>query len=227
MENFSSNNPIDSITKLSRYLKFTSLSFLGLGIGMLLILFLDGISLDNILGGITEILNGIESILYGLIFLMFANGLLKREKWAFYSLIILLSFNLIFSGRYLLFNFSFNSFESLIAILNFGVSSYFFYLLINGKKIFIEQSKEKIFDWFKNRRFLIMFFGIMGIIIINFIILLELPESFYYYYLHSIKGYPRSREILDYETFRETFKGEELPESEIKKLYESIWNSQK
>jgi hypothetical protein len=93
--------------------------------------------------------------------------------------------------------FSFQELDSLFAIIRLGIFGYFFYLLVNGREIFIAQPKEKISSWFRKPAFIT--------IIIIFIFVNLFP-----YIILIIKEYYRPK--ISTETLEFLLEGVDLPE---------------
>ena len=95
-----------------------------------------------------------QRIISGLVFLSLAQGLSKKEKWAFFIGFIV--FSLFFLQSILEIFFAGFSFALVISI---GFDILFFFLLIKGKQQFIEQPKEIISQWFRKPYFIIVVVG--------------------------------------------------------------------
>ena len=107
-------------------------------------------------------LSSVQQAISGLVFLGLAHGLLKKEKWAWYTALVIFILDLfsVFMEAFLI-EFSVGSFlYILIYILLFG-------LLFRGRRPFIEQPKEKIFQWFRKPYFLAVVAGTIVSILIS------------------------------------------------------------
>ncbi len=137
-----------SIETLSRLLRF--FGWLGIAIGFLFLI-------PDILSRTVSLLLGLstaQQFLNGIVFLSLAQGLSKKEKWAFYIGFIIFSLFLFQTIVKIFFaEFSF----VLVTVL--GIQIFFLFLLIKGKQQFIEQPKEKISQWFRSSYFIVVVAG--------------------------------------------------------------------
>lgn len=151
---------IDFIAKLSVWLRYVSLFFLLVGI----LGFLSGEYDFRFTDNIINFIENFQLIFIGLIFLSLSNNLIKKERWAFYSLVFLCCLIIFLHVTVLIFTFSFQSLGSLLSIIFVGVTIYWMYLLINGRRFLIEQPKEKISQWFHKPAFIFVIVITIGLL---------------------------------------------------------------
>lgn len=104
-------------------------------------------------------LSGVNFLIVSVISLCLAYGLSKREKWAWYSGLTLFTLGT-FQG------FLDILFESFIYIISLALAILCFVLLIQGRKQFFEQPRERISQWFRKPCFVIVFIGTLIVYII-------------------------------------------------------------
>ena len=113
--------------------------------------------IQTIFGGTVSLLLILSNTLWflnGLVFLFLAEGLSKKEKWAWYTALVIFILGLfsIFMEAFLI-EFSAGTFlYILIYILLFG-------LLLCGRQPFIEQPKEGVSQWFRKPYFVVVVAG--------------------------------------------------------------------
>lgn len=121
--------------------------------------------IQTIFGGTFSLLLIFGNILWflnGLVSLFLAEGLSKKEKWTWYTAFVIFILNLssVFIKSFFI-GFSIGTFLSiLIYILLLG-------LLLKGRKIFIEQPREKISQWLRKPYFIVVVTGSLILILIS------------------------------------------------------------
>ncbi len=98
----------------------------------------------------------------GLTNLCLAHGLSKKEKWAWYSGLVIFALGALSIIMQFFFRLSFRYIFALF------FSILLLYLLIKGKQIFIEQPKEKISQWFRKPHFIVVVVGT----VLNYLIII-------------------------------------------------------
>lgn len=145
--------PIETLSRLLRFF-----GWLSIAIGFLFLI-------PAILSQTVSLLLGLSNaqrFLSGIVFLSLAQGLSKKEKWAFYIGFIIFSLFLLQSIVKTFFaEFSF------VLVISFGIQIFFLFLLIKGKQQFIGQPKEKIFQWFRKPHFIVVVAGTLILYIIS------------------------------------------------------------
>jgi hypothetical protein len=98
-------------------------------------------------------LSNINFLIIGAVAVCLAHGLEKAKKWAWYSGAVLFTFG-IFQGLIATF------YKSPIYVVNLLLGILCISLLINGKKQFLEQqTREYIFQWFREPCFIMVLVG--------------------------------------------------------------------
>ena len=95
----------------------------------------------------------INFIIIGAVALCLAQGLAKREKWAWYSGVVFFALSILRG----LFDIFFS--QSLLNIISLLLPILFVTLLIIGRKLYLEEPREKISQWFHKPCFTIVVAG--------------------------------------------------------------------
>ncbi len=118
-------------------------------------------------------LTAIQTLMSGLVYLLLAHSLSKKEKWAwctgFFVFVVALSSNIII--QLLL------SGNLTAALLPLFFYTFFLYLLIRGRRDYIRQAKERNLRWFHNLYFVII---VAGVIVQQLIAVIMISHIFKY-----------------------------------------------
>jgi len=174
--------PVFEVELLSRYLKAFGVVFLIIAI----LEFLSEIQLEEIFQAIIhpikhgsstlKILGFVKELIIVFIFLFLSNGLKKGERWIYFLCLFIFCYNILSALIEVIFNFSFQSIDSLSSIFILATNIYFLYLLEFEKHYFFK--KESLSSLFKKPAFIIFIIGIVYIII--FPIVEEFISYLYY-----------------------------------------------
>ena len=114
-------------------------------------------------------LSVVQGIFGGVMFLVIAQALLSKEKWAWYMSIIL---TVIITPGELLLRFFTGGFNGLAFIFGIAFSVLFLVLLIKGRSVFVEQPPETFSQWLQKKPFVFALFALLVSVLISSIVFL-------------------------------------------------------
>jgi len=148
-----------SIETLILFFKF--FGWLGIVSGFLFLVVVIFIPDTFLFPGITSI----QAFLSGLVYLLLARSLSKKENWAWYAALVVFVL-LIFSNMIQYFWLK----GSFIILIPVFLYVFFLYLLFKGKQVFIKKPKEKSLQWLHSPCFIIIVIGTIAHHLITFFI---------------------------------------------------------
>ena len=152
-----------SIEALARIFRF--FGWLGVGLAVLTLVAFPFSTL--------QLASSVQRLLSGAMFLFLANGLTKKEKWAWYSSLVI---TILVAVAVLL---EIVIFEFQVAfLLEFGFLGLSLVLLFKGRDIFIIEPKETFSQWLNKKSFVIVLISALGTYLIQVLVIIKTLNRF-------------------------------------------------